>query len=201
MIELIASFDKQPIIRKNGRGYLVISMTDHFTATSPVILRQAVNAICDSINWNGPDPINKVVSEEEKGGFIAVCVALQRNLPFSLAKQNPVRLPGEIGIKFSMDYDKNMTLYLNGVKKKDRVIIIDDIVATGGTMIAIIKAVEQAGVVIKDVISLAEKVEMGGVKRVKDETGIDVKTIIKIDTSGKRSKVVGTIFDSLVPGR
>jgi len=196
--ELIQSFDNRPIIHKNGRGYLVISMTDHYEATDPLILRQAVNAICDVVNWNTAEPINMIVSEEERGGFIAVCVALQRNLPFSLAKQNPIHLPGEIGIeKFKMAYSDEMSLYLNGLGKDDRVLIIDDIVDTGGTMVAMIQSVRKAGVEIKEVVSLAEKVEMGGAKRIKKDTGVEVKTIIKIDTSGKKSKVVGTIFDQL----
>ena len=195
MQELIQSFDNQQIIRKDGRGYLVISMTDHYQATNLLILRQAVNAICDVVNWNSEAPIDKIVSEEEKGGFIAVGVALQRDLPFSLAKQNPVRLPGEIGVTFKMAYSDAMTLYLNGVDKNDRVIIIDDIIDTGGTMIAMIQAVRQVQVEIKEVVTLAEKVEMKGVERIRSETGITVKTIIQLDTSGERSKVVSTIFD------
>lgn len=198
--ELIESFDNRPIIYKNGKGYLVISMTDHYGPTNPLILRQAVNAICDVVNWNTPSPINKIVSEEERGGFIAVCVALQRNLPFSLAKQNPIHLPGEIGIeKFKMAYSDEMSLYINGVEKGDRVLIIDDIVDTGGTMIAMIQAVRKAGVEIIDVVALAEKVEVGGVARIEKETEIKLKTIIKVDTSGEKSKVVGTIFDNQGP--
>lgn len=61
-------------------------------------------------------------------------------------------------------------------------------------MIAMIKAVRQAGVEIKEVVTLAEKVEMKGVARIEKETGLKVKTIIQIDTSGEKSKVVGTIF-------
>lgn len=193
--ELIQSFNNQSIIRENGKNYLVIPLTDHNRATDPTILHQAVNAICDTVNWNDESPINKIVSEEEKGGFIAVGVALQRNLPFSLAKQNPVGLHGEIGITFKMAYSEAMTLYLNGVENSDRIVIIDDIVDTGGTMIAMIQAVRQAGVEIKEVVTLAERVEMRGVERIKLETGIKVKTIIQIDTSGEVSKVVGTIFD------
>jgi len=196
MRELLESFDNQKIIRQNKRHYLIIPMTDHYKATDPVILRQAVNAICDVVNWMDGSPITKIVSEEEKGGFIAVCVALQRGIAFSLAKQNPIRLPGEIGIsKFKMAYSDEMSLYLNGLQKGDRVIIIDDVVDTGGTIIAMIKAVRKARVGIADVVCLAEKTEVGGVKRIKEETGIDVKTIIKLDTSGKKSKVLGTIFD------
>jgi adenine/guanine phosphoribosyltransferase-like PRPP-binding protein len=191
--QLIESFNGQKIIRHSGKGYLLLPLTDHITATEPVILRQAVNAICDAVDWNG---INKVVSEEERGGFIAVSVALQRNLPFTLAKQYPIHLPGEVGVKFAMSYNDKMSLYLNGLGHTDKVILVDDIIDTGGTMIAMIKAIRKAGVVIKDVVALAEKTEMGGVARIKQETGLDTKTIIKLDTSGTKSKVVGTIFDS-----
>jgi adenine/guanine phosphoribosyltransferase-like PRPP-binding protein len=171
-------------------------MTDHYEATDPLILRQAINAICDVVDWNTPAPINKIVSEEERGGFIAVCVALQRNIPFSLAKQNPIHLPGEIGIeKFKMAYSNEMSMYLNGVEKGDRVLIIDDIIDTGGTMVAMIKAVRRAKVEVKEVVALAEKVGMGGIEKIKRETGIKVKTIIRVDTSGEKSKVVSTIFD------
>lgn len=197
MQDLIKSFDNQPIFKKDGKRYLVIPMNDHYTSTEPSVLRQAVNAICDVVNWNGNDSINKVVSEEERGGYIAVCVALQRNLPFSLAKQNPVHLPGEIAIRsFKMSYSDRMSIYLNGVKKGDKVIIIDDIIDSGGTMIALINAVRKAKVIIKDVVSLAEKVETGGVDRIEKETGIRVKTILRIDTTGKKSEVIGTIFDT-----
>ncbi len=187
MKNLIKSFDQQKIVRKNGKGYLVLPLTDHYPATDPQILREAVNAICDVVDWS---QVNLIVSEEERGGFIAVAVALQRNLPFSLAKQNPIKLKNEVGINFSMAYNDRMSLYLNGLKKGDKVVIIDDIVDTGGTMIAMIKAVEQAGVKILDIVAIAEKTEIQGVKRIKSETGHDVKTILKLDTSGEKSKVL-----------
>jgi len=40
-------------------------------------------------------------------------------------------------------------------------------------------------------VALAEKVNVGGIKKIKQKTGYNVRTIIKVDTSGKRSKVVG----------
>ena len=189
--QLIKSYDNQTIYRENGNSYLVLPLTDHIGATNPTVLREAVNAICDVAKWFDKVEINKIVSEEEKGGFIAVAVALQRNLPFTLAKQNPVRLPGEIGIKFKMDYSDKMSLYLNGVNSGDKILIIEDIIATGGTMIAMIQAIRQAGAEIVDIVALAEKVELGGVKKIFDQTGFLVKTILKLDCTGEKSRVVG----------
>ena len=83
-----------------------------------------------------------------------------------------------------------MSLYLNGLKENNKVIIIDDIIDTGGTMIALIKALGIAKVKIIDIVALAEKVNVGGIKKIKQKTGYDVRTIIKVDTSTDRSKVV-----------
>lgn len=184
--ELIESFDNQKLVKTNGKNYLIIPLTDHVGATPAVILRQAVNAICDIADFNG---VTKVVGEEEKGGFIAVCVALQRHLAFSLAKQNPVNIPDEVEVVFKMAYSDSMKLYLNGVYKGDNVVLIDDMVDSGGTLIALINAVKSTGANILDVICLAEKVEFNGVERVFKETGIKVKTILKVDTTGDYSKV------------
>jgi adenine/guanine phosphoribosyltransferase-like PRPP-binding protein len=187
---LIKAFDNQQIVRKNGKEYLLLPLTDHIVPTNPRILKQAVSVICKNVNWKG---VNLIVSEEEKGGFIAVACALRKNIPFSLAKQNPVHVDNETKIEFQMAYNKNMTMYLNGVEKFHKVVVIDDFVDSGGTLTALIKAVKNKGAKIIDVVALAEKVNQNGVEKIKKVTGVDVKTIIKIDTSGKSSKVVNAL--------
>lgn len=194
MQTLVQMFDKQPVIKQNGRNYLIIPLFNHSVATHPATLHMAANAVIDSVDWQ-KNQIDTIVSEEETGGFLAVCVAIQRNIPFTLAKQNPVHLPGEIAIEFSMAYNDKMTLHLNGVKKGDKVVIVEDFVDTGGTMIALIQALQKAGAQIVDIVALGEKVNMGGVRKIQQETGFLVKTVIKVDTTGDTSAVIGTMFD------
>ena len=74
---------------------------------------------------------------------------------------------------------------MNGVDRDDRVVIIDDVISTGGTMVGLIKAIQKAGAQIIDIVCVAEKVEYGGVARVKEETGYTIKSM-KI-TKGKCS--------------
>ncbi len=189
--KLIQEFDNQKVINNKNRDILDCSLLNHSRLTDPLVLQQAVDALINFIEWDKLGKITAIVSEEECGGFLTACIALQKKIPFTLAKQNPVQLPGEIGIKFSMSYNRSMSLYLNGLKENDKVILIDDIIDTGGTMIALIQALEMAKVKIVDIVALAEKVNVGGIKNIKQKTGYNVRTIIKVDTSGKRSKVVG----------
>lgn len=201
MQELISALDNQSLMTINkNNNYLVNTFTDHIPSTNPVVLRQAIDAIRKTIGkYFSRD--YKIVGEEERGGYISACVALTMGLSFCLAKQNPCRMPGELGITFKTTYKENMGMYLNGLSSKDTVIIIDDMIDTGGTMIAMIKTLQRIDVKIIKAIALIERVEKKGINRIKDETGIDVETIIKVDTSGKKSVVVNKedLLNSYLP--
>ena len=106
-----------------------------------------------------------------------------------MARWYPTGLQGQVSVDFEMEYASGK-LFLNGVAENDRVIIVDDMVSTGGTMIALIQAVEQAGAEIVDIVCVAEKIEYRGVQRIAEETGHQVKTLVKISVAGERSKVV-----------
>lgn len=190
MEALIESLDNQKIFKVNGqKTYLVNTLTDHFPSTTPLVLKQAIDAIIKKIG-NDLVRANKIIGEEERGGYIAACLSLKVNLPFCLAKQNPCKIPGEVGVKFHMTYNDNMTMYLNGLSAKDKVVVVDDIIDSGGTMIAIITTLQKMHINIIKAVTVVERVEKRGVRRIKEATGIDVETVIKIDTSGKKSVVV-----------
>jgi len=94
-------------------------------------------------------------------------------------------LKGEIPVHQETGYSKG-ELYLNGVENGDRVLIIDDVISTGGTMIAIINALKKAGAEIKDIICVVER--GNGKEEVLEKTGYDIKTLVRIDV--KDGKVI-----------
>ena len=53
-----------------------------------------------------------------------------------------------------------------------------------------IKLLEKNGVEICDIITVVEKINYNGVKRIKKETGYEVRCLLKIDCSGDKSIVV-----------
>lgn len=190
MNNLLSVFHNQPLKQYfSDSSYLVNSLTDHVPATSPEVLRETIQRIKEAIA-SSVVLASKIIGEEERGGFIAVGVAMETNLSFTLAKQNPVNIPGEIGIVFPMAYNSKMTMFINGVSKGDKVIVVDDLVDSGGTLIALIKALQNAEVEVIDAVALVERVEKDGVKKILDETGVFVKTVIKLDTSGDTSIVL-----------
>jgi len=93
-------------------------------------------------------------------------------------RKRSYNLEGEIPVYQETGYSKG-NLYLNGIKKGDKVIIVDDVISTGGTMVAMIKALERAGAEIKDIVCVIERGR--GKEEVKEKTGYDVKTLVKVD--------------------
>lgn len=180
------AFHNQPLVSVGKFQFILNPLTEQVPATPPALLREAAARVLAVANL---EDVNKLVGEEDRGAILVAAVSLQSNLPLALARWNPSGVPGQIAVDFAMEYTQGI-LYLNGVERGDQVLIVDDLISTGGTLIALIRAVQQAGANIRDVICVAEKIEYGGVARIKAETGIDVKTLIKISVAGERTKVV-----------
>ncbi len=78
--------------------------------------------------------------------------------------RKPGKLPGEVSSEaYDLEYGSNIVeIQKNAIKPGDRVIIVDDLLATGGTMMATTKLIENLGGEISGIITLIELTELGG---------------------------------------
>jgi adenine phosphoribosyltransferase len=70
--------------------------------------------------------------------------------------------------------------FVYGLSKGDSVILIDDMVSTGGSLIPTIEALKRKGVLISDILCVAEKPYYGGSTQVKRMTGERVKVLFRV---------------------
>ncbi len=185
---VIQAFDNQPLIQFEKYKFLINSLTEQIPATPAELLQAATDWIVAEGDFN---QATKIGGEEDKGAILVASTSLATGLPFGIARWYPAGLEGEISVDFEMEYASGQ-LFLNGIEENDKVIIVDDMISTGGTMLALIQAVQLAKGKIVDIICVAEKIEYYGVKRVAKETGYQVKTLVKISIAGERSKVFQT---------
>lgn len=186
---VVQAFEGKPLIQFEAYKFLVNPLTEQIPATSAELLRVAAAWIVAEGKFG---EANKIVGEEDKGAILVASTSLATGLPFGMARWYPAGLEGQISVDFEMEYASGQ-LYLNGVEENDQVIIVDDMISTGGTMLALIEAVQQAKAEIIDIVCVAEKIEYGGVKRIADQTDFKVKTLIKISVEGEYSKVIETL--------
>lgn len=118
-----------------------------------------------------------VIVGPEARGFIFGCpVAIQLGIGFA-----PVRKPGklpreEVSISYDLEYGSNkLCIHKDAIKKGDRVLVIDDLLATGGTIEATIKLIEKLG---GEVVGLAFLIELNDLKGRKKIQKYDILTLI-----------------------
>ena len=180
------AFHDKPLIQFKGYKFLVNPLTEQIPATSAELLQAATDWLVEVGDF---DHATKIAGEEDKGAILVASTSLATKLPFGMARWYPTGLDGQISVDFDMEYASGK-LFLNGVDKNDKIIIVDDMISTGGTLIALIQAIQLAKAEIIDIICVAEKIEYGGVKRIHDQTGFKAKTLLKISIDGPQSKVV-----------
>lgn len=98
-----------------------------------------------------------IVSPEARGFLFGPTVAYTSGLRF-VPVRKPGKLPREVdAIEYSLEYGSNIQeIHKDALRPTDKVVIIDDILATGGTINAIIKLIENQDAEVKGVSFLAD---------------------------------------------
>ncbi len=120
----------------------------------------------------------EVVAGPESRGFIFGCpVAYELKIGF-VPVRKPNKLPRKtISVKYDLEYGTNeLHIHEDAIKPGQKVLIIDDLLATGGTVDATIKLVEQLG---GEVVGCAFLIELEDLKGREALSGYDVFTLMK----------------------
>ena len=127
----------------------------------------------ESVNWMASlfksEEIDKVVSLESRGFVFAAPLAVALDAGLVLIRKNG-KLPAEcLSVKYSLEYGEDIfEMHTDSLKEGERVVIVDDLLATGGTARAAVDLVEKAKASIKAICVLIELEELGGREKIKD---------------------------------
>jgi adenine phosphoribosyltransferase len=114
--------------------------------------------------------IHKVVGIESRGFILGAPLALQLGVGF-VPVRKPGKLPAEVYEKtYDLEYGSNsLAIHKDAIDRGERVLIVDDLLATGGTMAATVHLVGELGGVVVGVAVLIELVELRGRDKLKDQ--------------------------------
>ena len=123
--------------------------------------------------------VDMVAGLESRGFILAAPLAAELGIGM-IAVRKAGKLPGPvIGVDYSLEYGKaRLEVQPEGVPKGSEVLVLDDVLATGGTARACVDLIEQCGASVFEVAVLMELIDLGGAQRLKNVplvTGVQVK--------------------------
>lgn len=175
-----------PVIKKGEYDYFIHPITDGIPLVESKLMEEVTSAISEFVNLD----IDKIVCVEAMGIHIATALSIKTGIPFVVVRKRPYGLEGEVDVHQVTGYSHG-NLFINGLKKGDRIILVDDVVSTGGTMTAVLNALKAMEVEITDVMAVIEKGE--GKSIVESKTGLQIKSLLKVNVKGGKVVIEGEI--------
>ncbi len=116
--------------------------------------RQAVQQMWEPFSGDG---IQKIAGIESRGFILGGAMAYEHGLPF-IPFRKPGKLPAEtLSESYALEYgEDSIEMHVDAISEGDRVLVVDDLLATGGTAAAACKLVERLGGVVVGVSFLIE---------------------------------------------
>ena len=165
-----------PVIQKGHYFYVIHPLTDGVPAIEPALLNEVTEELKRRIK--PLRPFDKIVTMEAMGIPLATALSRDMNIPFVIIRKRPYGLPDEIRVHQATGYSES-TLYINDLKKGDKIVIVDDVLSTGGTLNAVLPALKQLGVEVKGVFIAVYKGDCA--EAIREEFNVNVNALIKID--------------------
>lgn len=133
---------------------------------NPEVYKEVTKELCAYVKETGA---TKVIGPEARGFWFGIPVAMELDLPFV-----PVRKPGKLPRKvvsesYSLEYGTDtLCIHEDSIHAGDKVVIIDDLLATGGTVKAIINLCTRLGVEVVGTAFIVELDELKGKEKFGD---------------------------------
>ena len=178
-VELLKdSVVKAPVVWKEGYPYFVHPLSDGVPRQSSELLAAARDLISENVDW---DSIDIILGIEAMGIPLAAALCLSSGKPLVIGRKRQYGLPGEVSIDQSTGYSKG-EIYLNDINAGTRVLVVDDVVSTGGTLLPILRALDQSKAVVQDCWNVFEKGD--GMNKIRTEGNWPLNSLVRIEMQG-----------------
>jgi adenine phosphoribosyltransferase len=168
------SLEAAPIVKMGDYDYFVHPVTDGIPFMEAAVMKEIIDRMQNMGDFN----CDYIVAPEAMGIPLAVPLTLRTGVPYNVVRKRKYGLPGEVSVHQVTGYSEK-EMYINGLGSGDRVVIVDDVISTGGTMRALVQALRGMGVRIVDIMVVIEK----GSRKAALEAELDVriKTLVKVE--------------------
>ena len=137
------------------------------------------------VNWS---KVDLIVSVEAMGLPLLAAVGDATGKPTVVIRKRSYGMEGEVGVDVSTGYSES-TAYINDISPGERILVVDDVISTGGTLEPLLEALEGMGAILQDVIVAIEKGE-GRERLARERPNWPIRTLARIDIIDGKVEIV-----------
>ena len=184
MLERVKNcIETSPVKIINGYRYIINPLIDGVSSMDPRTLKE----ITDEMERIGDFDCDVILAPEAMGIPFGTLISEHTGIPMSIVRKKSYGLPGELEIAVTTGYSTSRQ-YINGVTKGTRVVIVDDVVSTGGTLRALVDGLRAVGAEIVDVVIVMDKSD--DLRVIEKEMDLTIKTVVRVEWDGDRPVAV-----------
>lgn len=143
----------------------------------PIAFRTSIELLRDMCSDEKPDYI---VAADARGFLFGAALSYELGLGLVLVRKKGKLPRPAYSQEYSLEYGTNtLELCKDSLKSGDKVLLIDDLLATGGTAGAMIELVNRTGAKIISFAFIIELFDLGGAKVLSDKYGVNVQSLVK----------------------
>jgi len=173
--KFITELKNATIIQKGEYKYILNSITEQDPPLDPLMLDAMCTMLLRKLNFKNA---TKIVTAEAMGISLSTIISAKTGIPLVIATRRSKDLKTEQCVKFKTGYMDDI-MHLNKMSKNDRIIIIDDLISTAGTIVGLIKAINKNGAKVDDIGVVFNKPDYKGVKLLQ-KMGYDPKYLLNV---------------------
>ena len=144
----------------------------------PRSFRRAIDELVQP--WSGLK-IDKVAGVEARGFILGGAVAHQLSAGFAPIRKKGKLPHAKVSIAYSLEYGLDeMELHQDAVRPGERVILVDDLIATGGTAEAAVKLLQKIGAQVVAACFVIDLPDLGGTSKI-EALGVPVRTLVAFE--------------------
>jgi len=174
-----------PIIWKGEYPYFIHPISDGIPRMDPDVLRATRDLIVSSVDWS---QVDLIVTVEAMGLPLLAAVGDATGKPTVVIRKRSYGMEGETRVDVATGYSQS-TVYINDIKAGERIVIVDDVISTGGTLEPLLERLENMGVILQDVVIAIEKGE-GRERLNRERPNWPVRSLARIDIINGKVEIV-----------
>ncbi|MEA3560109.1 MAG: adenine phosphoribosyltransferase [Candidatus Thermoplasmatota archaeon] len=174
---LIESIETAPVIDRGSYRYFVHPLSDGVPLISLEMLEDTAESLMGLFPLH--QDVDLILTAEAMGIHLATLISINSGLPFSIARKRGYGLKGEVNTVQRTGYSTT-DLFINLPEEPGRLILVDDVLSTGGTFKSLASGIERTGWEIEMGLILFNKMALDDRRALEELLGFKVRPLLDV---------------------